>query len=67
MYGKKYDFASIKSYEDFRARHPVVRFDQFEEYIARIKEGEENVLCGDKIKQLGTTSGTRYIFSSDWT
>lgn len=59
VYGKKYDFASITGYEEFRARYPVTRFSQFEEYIERIKAGEENVLCAEKVKQLGTTSGTR--------
>eukprot|EP01126_Amoeba_proteus_P007751 TRINITY_DN12794_c0_g1_i3.p1 TRINITY_DN12794_c0_g1~~TRINITY_DN12794_c0_g1_i3.p1 ORF type:complete len:558 (-),score=116.78 TRINITY_DN12794_c0_g1_i3:1368-3041(-) len=51
-------FSEIDSYERFRRAHPVVRFDQFEEYIEKIKNGEKNVLCAGELKQLGTTSGT---------
>lgn len=43
-YGKRYDFASIKDIDDFRQRHPLTRYDHYEDYIRRLGEGETNLL-----------------------
>lgn len=64
-FGREHDFASIRSYEDFRKRVPVRDYEAFRPYIDRIIKGEKDVLWPGKpiyfCKTSGTTSGTKYI------
>lgn len=57
-YGKRYDFASIKDVDDFRQKHPLTRYDHYEDYVRRLGEGETNLLSSYKLTQLALTSGT---------
>lgn len=65
VFGRKYDFGSIKTYDDFRARVPLHSYEQLEPYIKRIAAGERDVLWSGCpayfAKTSGTTSGTKYI------
>ncbi len=65
LFGKDHDFASIKSYQDFKQRVPIRDYEQIRGYIDKIKEGQENVLWKGKpiyfAKTSGTTSGVKYI------
>ena len=64
-YGKQYGFENICTYEDFKARVPVVGYPDLEPYMQRISDGEEDVLWpGVPIyfsKTSGTTSGSKFI------
>ncbi|KAK7475298.1 hypothetical protein BaRGS_00033445 [Batillaria attramentaria] len=57
-YGKLYDFASIKSVEDFIRVHPLTRYNHFKPYVERMMSGEEMVLTKDKPTVFAVTSGT---------
>ena len=64
-YGRDHDFAGIATYEDFKARVPIVDYEAFRPYADRIKAGEADVSWIGKPKYLaktsGTTSGAKYI------
>ncbi|MEO6682557.1 MAG: GH3 auxin-responsive promoter family protein [Ginsengibacter sp.] len=64
-FGKDHHFDSIKTYEDFVKNVPIRSYEDFKEYIDKIKEGKHNVLWkGQPIyfaKTSGTTSGIKYI------
>ena len=48
--GKRYDFTSIKSYEDFNSRLPVVNYEIIQPQIERSRQGEQNILWPSHIK-----------------
>jgi GH3 auxin-responsive promoter len=64
-FGKDHDFATIRNYEDFKARVPLRDYEGLRSYIDRIKAGETDVLWRGKplyfAKTSGTTSGVKYI------
>jgi phenylacetate-coenzyme A ligase PaaK-like adenylate-forming protein len=64
-FGKKHDFASIKSYNDFLNAVPVRDYEDMHSYIDGIANGKSDVLWPGKplyfCKSSGTTSGTKYI------
>ena len=64
-FGKDHDFASINSYEDFKANIPLREYEDLKPYIEKIKHGQHNVLWKGKpiyfAKTSGTTSGAKYI------
>jgi hypothetical protein len=64
-FGKEHDFASIGSYEDFKAKVPVRDYEVFLPYIKEIINGGENIVWKGKpqyfAKTSGTTSGVKYI------
>ena len=64
-FGKDHDFASIKNYEDFKARVKVNDYEGLRPYVDRIVTGEKDVLWKGKplyfAKTSGTTSGAKYI------
>lgn len=64
-FGKDHDFANIRTYEDFKARVPIVDYEQFRPYADRIRDGETDVSWVGKpryfAKTSGTTSGVKYI------
>lgn len=56
--GKKYDFASIHSYDEFARRVPIFSYEDFEPYIARARKGESNIFWPEPIKWFAKSSGT---------
>ncbi|CAM4708394.1 unnamed protein product [Leuciscus chuanchicus] len=58
VYGKLYDFGSIKDTETFRQRHPVTDYDHYEKYVERVAKGEQKVLVSENPLILAMTSGT---------
>ncbi|WP_296317168.1 GH3 auxin-responsive promoter family protein [Winogradskyella sp. UBA3174] len=56
--GKKYDFASIKSYKDFNERLPVVNYETIQPSIERSRNGEQNIYWPTPIKWFAKSSGT---------
>ncbi len=65
QFGKDHFFKDIDTYADFQSAVPVHDYEDLKGYIAKIKEGEENILWPGKplyfAKTSGTTSGTKYI------
>jgi hypothetical protein len=64
-FGKDHGFDSIRNYDDFKARVPVVDYEGLRHYVDRVVEGESDVLWKGKplyfAKTSGTTSGAKYI------
>ncbi len=64
-FGKEHGFADISSYEQFKNQIPIRDYEQFKDYIQKIKEGKHNILWTGKpvyfAKTSGTTSGVKYI------
>jgi hypothetical protein len=56
--GKKYDFKSIRTYEDFIARIPVVTYEDIEPLISQSRKGEQNLFWESPIKWFAKSSGT---------
>lgn len=56
--GKKYDFTSIRSYQDFANRIPVSIYEDIEPMIERARRGEQNIFWNTPIKWFAKSSGT---------
>ena len=57
-WGKKYGFDTIKSYADFAARVPVCSYDDLQESIERMHQGERDVLWPGRVRFFAKSSGT---------
>lgn len=64
-FGKDHDFATITSYEDFKAKVPVRDYEALKPYFEKLIKGESDILWKGKpiylAKTSGTTSGAKYI------
>ncbi|XP_056325721.1 GH3 domain-containing protein isoform X1 [Danio aesculapii] len=58
VYGKLYEFSSIKDTETFKHRHPVTNYDHYEKFVDRVAKGEQKVLISENPLILAMTSGT---------
>lgn len=58
VYGKRYNFAKIKSINDFQKNVPLSDYDDLLPLIERLKNAEQNILTKDKVIYFATTSGT---------
>lgn len=56
-YGRKHHFGEIKDLREYR-RLPLTQYADYEESIARMQAGEENILTAYPIKYFLTTSGS---------
>ncbi len=57
-YGQQYHFHSILTAEQYRERLPIVHYEDIQQQIARIMNGENNVLWPEEIKWFAKSSGT---------
>lgn len=57
-WGIKYDFRSIRTYEEFAQRVPLQDYDDIKEDITRMINGEKNILWPDQVKWYAKSSGT---------
>ncbi len=57
-WGKKYDFKSISSPEEYKNRLPLQDYDSLKADILRTKQGEKNILWPSEIKWFAKSSGT---------
>ena len=59
-WGKKYDYASIRSYEDFRNRLPIQTYEEIKPYVERLRAGgtESALAIGNTLvcQIIGTTN-----------
>lgn len=58
VYGKKYNFANIKTYEEYAKNVPLTLYEDYEPYINVIANGEKNVLTSEEIQLFELTSGS---------
>ena len=56
--GKSNDFDSIKNYNDFKNRLPIVSYEDIVDQIERCREGEQNIFWPTHIKWFAKSSGT---------
>ncbi len=58
-YGKKYGFDKIHSVDEYRERVPLSNYDDYEPYITRMVENnEQNLICADEPKHYALSSGS---------
>ncbi|MDR1718567.1 MAG: GH3 auxin-responsive promoter family protein [Dysgonamonadaceae bacterium] len=57
-WGKKYDYASIRSYSEFAARVPVQSYEDAKPDIQRMMRGEKGVLWPGTVRWFAKSSGT---------
>jgi hypothetical protein len=57
-FGKRYEFASVDSYEKFSQRIPISTYEQMFPYIERLMRGDQNILWPSEIKWFSKSSGT---------
>jgi hypothetical protein len=64
-FGKKHQFDTIKSHDDFKKQVPLRDYESLKPFIEKIKEGKQNILWPGKpiylAKSSGTTSGAKYL------
>ena len=41
-WGRKYDYSSIRNYEDFRKRVPIQTYEEIKPYVERLRAGERS-------------------------
>lgn len=58
VYGRKYGFDKLRSYEDFAERVPLTAYEDYEPYIEAAARGEKRVLTREKITLFELTSGS---------
>ncbi len=56
--GKKYDFDSISSLDDFQSRIPLQDYEQLKESVNRLRKCEQSILWPSEIKWFAKSSGT---------
>lgn len=57
-WGKKYDYKSILTPQEFKDRVPINDYDTIKGYIDRMIKGEQNILWPSDIKWFAKSSGT---------
>jgi hypothetical protein len=58
VFGQKYDFGSIKSYQTFAERVPIATYEDLEPMIELTRKGAQNVFWNTPIKWFAKSSGT---------
>jgi hypothetical protein len=56
--GKEFGYDSIKNYEAFSERVPLFKYEEFEPYIERARQGESNIFWPEPIRWFAKSSGT---------
>ncbi len=57
-YGMKHGFSSIASVHDFKNQVPIVKYEDFEPYIERARQGEKDLFWPGQIRNFAKSSGT---------
>jgi hypothetical protein len=64
-YGRRFDFESIKTVEEFQDKVPLTTYDDYTDYIELIAEGQSMVLTTEPVLMFeitsGSTSGSKLI------
>jgi hypothetical protein len=57
-WGKKHDYASIQTIDEYQQRVPVQTYEEIKPYVNKLREGQNNVLWPSDIKWFAKSSGT---------
>lgn len=57
-WGKKYDYKTIRNYNDFRSRLPIQTYEEVKPYVERLRQGEQNLIWPSEIRWFAKSSGT---------
>ena len=57
-YGKKYHFADVHSYEDYKRLVPLSTYSDYEDACHRMAEGEKNLITAKHYRRFTHTTGT---------
>lgn len=57
-WGKKYDYKTIRNYDDFKNRLPIQTYEEVKPYVERLRAGEQNLLWPSEIRWFAKSSGT---------
>jgi len=57
-WGRKYDYRSIRTFDQFRERVPLSEYNDLKPYISRVRKGEQNILWPSDVKWFAKSSGT---------
>lgn len=57
-FGRKYDFDSLQSIEEFKQKIPIAEYDDLKDGIDRILNGEQNIFWPENITWFAKSSGT---------
>jgi hypothetical protein len=57
-WGRKYDYKSIRTFDQFRERVPLSGYNDLKPYISRLRKGEQNILWPSDVKWFAKSSGT---------
>ena len=57
-YGKKYDFAHIRTPEEYREKVPTTTYADYADYVQRMIKGESNLITSAHIRRYVETSGS---------
>ena len=57
-WGKRYNYGSIRNYEQFAALVPVNTYEELKESIDRMRHGESDILWPGKVRWYAKSSGT---------
>lgn len=57
-WGRKYDYKSIRNYNDYRERVPLQSYEDLSPYITRMINGEKDVLWPSVVRWYAKSSGT---------
>ncbi|GAB3952087.1 GH3 auxin-responsive promoter family protein [Spirosoma harenae] len=58
IFGKKYDYKSIRTIQDFQRQVPVSSYEDLFPYIERVLKGEQKVLWPSPVRWFAKSSGT---------
>lgn len=58
LVGKKYDFFTIRSYQNFTDRVPISTYEDLQPLIEKTRQGEQNIFWPTPIKWFAKSSGT---------
>jgi len=57
-YGKRYGFADIKTFADYRRQVPVISYESIKDDMLRVISGEKNIFTAENPVMFAQTSGT---------
>lgn len=62
IYGRRFNFSQIRTYEDYRRMVPLSTYTDYERYIKDIGSGDNNVLTQENVNMFEVTSGSTAAF-----
>ncbi len=57
-WGRKYDYASIQDYNEYRKRVPISTYEELKPYLDKVREGQDDILWPGRINWFAKSSGT---------